>query len=54
MFKETPEGQTNFCQACEAQARATPEALELIKDMKHTCGKDKKVETNPWGFFWGF
>jgi len=68
MSKETLEGKTMYCEACEAQSRATPEALELIEDMKHSCGKDHTckhgvfpiidcweclIDTNPLKYTWG-
>lgn len=58
MIQETKKGVTYYCVRCEAEGRATPEAKELLKDLKHTCKperdlvtKEKEMETNV--FFWG-
>jgi hypothetical protein len=35
MFKETEEGQTHFCEACEQEGKVLPITSE------HTCGLNK-------------
>lgn len=38
MFKESPDGQTYFCQGCETEAR-----FEAHIPVEHTCGVDKSI-----------